>query len=124
MTKNERIQYLRELKEIMEKNAKTNKIYATVKTVSRSGMSRTICFYYVSKDGYIYNLNYKISKILGYKLTDNGVRVGGCGMDMIFHCLYVVNRYAVSYGIVRQSKNKNKGDLYYNGLVNTNYFSL
>lgn len=112
---------LKELKEIT-KHLKDKKIIASVEHVSSSGMSRIISFHYVDKrNNYLYNLNYKISKILGYTLTDKGVRVGGCGMDMIFHCLYSINSLALHYGVIRPSKNHSKHDLQYCGLVNTSY---
>ena len=119
--KNERIELLKEIKESLKKYAINNTLITTVKSVSKTGMSRVISFNYIAKDGYIFNLNYKISKILGYKLTDEGVRVYGCGMDMIFNTLYNLNAYALDYGIIKPSKSKNKHELLYNGIVNTRY---
>lgn len=117
----EKIGLLKELKEIT-KHLKDKKIIASVYSVSNSGMSRVITFNYVNKkNGYMYNLDYKISKILGYTLTDHGIRVYGCGMDMIFHCLYNINSYAIKYKIIKKSKNKDMHDLQYYGLVNTHY---
>ena len=113
----ERIEILKELK----KDLKNKKIIATVKSVSRSGMSRIITFNYYNKKHYLYNIDYKISKLLNYRLTDHGVSVGGCGMDMIFHVLYSINSLAINYGVIKKSAKKSKHDLYYNGLVNTNY---
>lgn len=71
-------------------NAKT---VASVKHVSASGMMRVISFtgYYVSKGKlYSINLTHYIEAINGYTIDRNtyGVRVGGCGMDMIFNTLY------------------------------------
>lgn len=120
---NERIQLLKEIKESM-KNSINGKILATVKSVSSSGMSRNVSFHYITKEGLIFNFNYKISKILGYRLTDKGVRIGGCGMDVIFNTLYNLNAYAVEYGIIKPSKNKSKHDLYYDGIVDTNYMYI
>lgn len=121
--KNEQRELLKEIKESM-KNSINGKVLASVKSVSSSGMSRVINFYYISKEGYIFNLNYKIAKVLNYRLMDKGVRVYGCGMDMIFNTLYNLNILAVEHKIIKQSKNKSKRDLYYNGIVNTSYMYL
>lgn len=93
----------------------------SITSISQSGMSRTANFYYLSKNGYIYNLNYKIAKILGYKMTNKGVRIFGCGLDVIFNTLYNLNLYALEYGIIKKSKNKSEKELRYNGIVNTRY---
>lgn len=113
----ERIEILKELK----KDLKNKRIIATVKSVSRSGMSRVISFNYYSKNHYLYNINYKISKLLNYRLTDHGVSVGGCGMDMIFHVLYSINALAINYRVIKKSAKKSMHDLHYNGIVNINY---
>lgn len=60
---------------------------ATIKSVAKSGMSRVISFYYISKNKDLHNLDFLISLIAGNKLKDNGVFVKGCGMDMIFATL-------------------------------------
>lgn len=118
-TKNEKIEILRELK----RDLKNKKILASVSYVSPSGMSRRIKFFYMGKNGYIYNISYKIAQVLEYRYNynDNALVVGGCGMDMIFYCLYNLNSYAIRYGIVKKSKNKSQHDLHYNGLVDTHY---
>jgi hypothetical protein len=77
---------------------KDGEMYAQVMSVSRSGMSRKICFYYV-KDNQIQRATPQVAWLCGAVkvgvylqgnkyLTDEGLRVGGCGMDMIFHTLY------------------------------------
>lgn len=119
----ERMELLKELKEILKDNV-SDRLICSVKKVSSSGMSRVVSFNYMCKNGYIYNLNYKISKILGYTLTDDGVRIQGCGMDVIFNSLYNINCYALDYGIIRPSKNKTEKELRYNGLVNTKYLYI
>jgi hypothetical protein len=74
------------------------RMYATVKSVSRSGMSRRIAFYYVEND-YIVNCTAQVGWLTGwvdfqeYKqgkrwLNQEGLYVSGCGMDMVFHTLY------------------------------------
>lgn len=77
---------------------KDGKIYAQIMSVSKSGMSRKICFYYVKNDR-IERATPQVAWLCGAVtpgvylqggkyLTDAGLRVGGCGMDMIFHTLY------------------------------------
>ena len=115
------IQELRDLKRLL-KSCKNNKVIATVKHVSKSGMSRIISFSIQDKKtGFLYSLNYSFSKILGYTLTNDGLRVGGCGMNMIFHCLYCVNSSAFYNKVIRVTKNKTRHDLLYSGLVDTSY---
>lgn len=64
-------------------------IYARVESVARSGMSRCISLSIVDK-GEILNLNYTIfAKIYGDSKGKYGVvRIGGCGMDMLFEATY------------------------------------
>ena len=56
--------------------------------VSKSGMTRHIGVRLL-KDGYPYNYTYLVAKALGWKTSDRyeGVKVGGCGMDMGFHLI-------------------------------------
>jgi hypothetical protein len=84
-------------------------VYAHVESVSNSGMSRRILFYRIESDTYndeAKNINYHIENITcevawltewikqgevkqgGKWISEAGFRVGGCGMDMIFHTLY------------------------------------
>jgi len=90
------------------------KIYATVNSVSRSGMSRRISFYMVDenikddpstdegyiRETYIKRVTREVAWLTGWVpvgehksrgkyMVDSGLWVGGCGMDMIFHTLYV-----------------------------------
>lgn len=59
------------------------KVYAIVRSVSRSGMQRTFDFYVFIK-GEAYLLNRLVSILGGYRLRLNRgeVVVKGCGMDM------------------------------------------
>ena len=67
---------------------KANRIWATVHTVSKSGMSRTISLYIVDK-GNIVCLDWAFGKIYGDSITkDREVRINGCGMDMLFEANY------------------------------------
>jgi len=64
-------------------------IYAQVNTVSRSGMSRTISLF-IKHKGEIINLNSTpFWKLYGdSRNSDHQVRIGGCGMDMLFEASY------------------------------------
>lgn len=70
-------------------------IYTVLRSVSSSGMSRTISLK-VAKEGKILDLTYYASILLGWTLVEvNGsraLRVGGCGMDMGFHTVYTLSR--------------------------------
>ena len=76
------------------KTIRKSKIYATVKSVSRSGMSRRIEFYVV-REGEIIRIGWYLSRVNGYKYDANvGMQVNGCGMDMIFHVISNFNYFA------------------------------
>lgn len=67
-------------------------VYATVRTVSRSGMSRRIDLYTIAADAgrdggqpWLAYLSGLAAAVLGWPCNDDGVRVDGCGMDMRFH---------------------------------------
>jgi len=66
-------------------------VYTVLRSVSSSGMSRTMSLKVV-KDGKILDLTYYAATVLDYPLVEvNGsraIRVGGCGMDMGFHVVY------------------------------------
>lgn len=102
-------------------------VYAKVNNVSRSGMSRNISLYIIegktAKDDVYVNprmidISYHAAKALewGYKEGYNGgIRVSGCGMDMLFHTVYSLS-YVMGYGALDQSgsadKNINKEGYY------------
>lgn len=62
-------------------------IYACIKHVARSGMSRRMDFYLVGSDRRLVRVSWELSRILGWPLSDRGLRVDGCGMDMGFHTI-------------------------------------
>lgn len=85
---------------------KQGKVYAKVDSVSRSGMSRKISFYRV-KYNEIENITPNIAWLCGAVtpgkieqgnkfIVDEGLKVSGCGMDMIFHTLYSCMPYSQS----------------------------
>ena len=121
MKKNDVLLALKQLKEIMQR-CKDKRCYAIVRRVSSSGMSRTVHFAAIDKKGNYYNIDNMIHRITGYKYDNfDGLRVGGCGMDMIFNTLYIVNSYALQYGIVKKTKKKDKHYQQYHGVINTSY---
>jgi hypothetical protein len=84
-------------------------IYFVVTHVSKSGMQRSIEFYIPCFDkvwdtsrnkgfgGYtrrlaISRITWEMSRVLGYRIDqkNGGIIVGGCGMDMGFHCVYTL----------------------------------
>lgn len=80
------------------KALKEQRIVVSIPHVSSSGMSRIIRFReihkYKSGNKYryaIYQFDWFFEQ-LGYCYDKNwdGIRVGGCGMDMVFHTLYSV----------------------------------
>ena len=88
------VAYLREIL------APGSHVYATVRTVSRSGMSRRIDLYAIRpgtpqyRDGHpwLARLSYYAAAALGWPCNDDGVRVDGCGMDMRFHLVYCLSQ--------------------------------
>ena len=95
----------KEMKSVLQ-TIKQGKIYAKVNSVSRSGMSRKISFYRVEK-GEIKDVTTQVAWLSGHatpgKLSergkyfiDEGLRVSGCGMDMIFNTLYNCMPYSQS----------------------------
>lgn len=117
-----KLEALNQLKKVMLK-CKDKKCFAIVKSVSSSGMSRVIHFVAITKNGGIYNLDGMIHNITGdnFDRNYNGLRVYGCGMDMIFNTLYNVNSYARIYNVIKTSKKRSAHDIQYNGLINTSY---
>lgn len=121
-TNQKKLEALNQLKNVMLK-CKDKKCFVIVESVSSSGMSRVIHFVAITKNGDIYNLDGMIHNITGdnFDRNYNGLRVYGCGMDMIFNTLYSINSYARIYNVVKTSKKRSAHDIQYNGIINTNY---
>ena len=73
------------------KAVKERRLFCVVNKVSASGMSRTLSFYEHTvnerNEGCILNFFYLL-KGLGYRVSRthcNGIIIGGCGMDMVWH---------------------------------------
>ena len=75
-------------------------VYGIVRHVSSSGMSRDIDLYIIQDNQLVYLTGYA-STVLDYPMAKNrGMKVGGCGMDMVFHCVS-----SIAYAIGREYKN-------------------
>lgn len=84
-------QALEQLSNIFNSTPWDDSVYAVLRHVSSSGMSRNIDFYVIrdNQPRYITGL---IAQALDYKLSKNGgLTVGGCGMDMGFHVIYTLS---------------------------------
>ena len=87
MTKKEKEKEQKEAYEVL-KQYHGQQLAASVKSVSRSGMSRKIEFYAPNFD----RIGYYIAKLLDYPYyPGKGIKVDGCGMDMIFSVLSDLN---------------------------------
>lgn len=82
-------------------------VFAKVNKVSASGMSRNVGLYIVI-DGNIKDISYWAAAALEWPHKDGyngGVRVGGVGMDMLFHTVYSLS-YAMGYGSLNQNNHE------------------
>lgn len=64
-----------------------SKVYTVLRHVSRSGMSRRIDLYTIV-DGEMQYLSHAAAVVMGDPRPNDGIKVGGCGMDMGFHLVY------------------------------------
>lgn len=68
-------------------------VHGIIRSVSRSGMSRRIDFYKLVDGDRIYLTGLMVDVGIGHQSykdwqQSRGMRVDGCGMDMIFACVY------------------------------------
>jgi hypothetical protein len=91
-----RQQIIANLRGILEKN-NTRTVYVSLRSCSSSGMSRVLRLYVVD-DGCIRDITYQACVITGYTQTDDGLRIGGCGMDMGFAAVYDLSRSVFAGG--------------------------
>lgn len=68
-------------------------LYTTVTHVARSGMSRSIKVFVMEKNTPV-DRSWAVARVCGYRVNQKhgGVTIGGCGMDMGFHLVYVLSR--------------------------------
>lgn len=79
-----RLQSIEKVKALLEG---VETVYGIVRHVSTSGTNRDIDLYVILDNRPVYLTGYA-SAILGYPMAKNrGMKVGGCGMDMVFHCV-------------------------------------
>jgi len=100
-SKEEKQESLDKLKEWIKKG---DTLHTTVRHVSRSGMMRYITTRHLKtpehlansqkREVRISNYDYHIARVLDLPEAPNyqGVKVGGCGMDMGFHLVYCLSR--------------------------------
>lgn len=93
---------------------KDGRILYDVRSVSRSGMSRTISitscerYRYDGKVGYSYRQYAMMLEVLGYKRVDSSrfdaIRVHGCGMNMVFYTNYCIMRTLRDLGFISKQE--------------------
>lgn len=67
-------------------------VYGIIRHVSASGMNRDIDLYVIKDNQPVYLTGYA-STVLDYPMSKTqGMKVGGCGMDMVFHCVSSIAR--------------------------------
>jgi len=96
-SKEEKQESLERLKEWIKKG---DTLHTTVRHVSRSGMMRYITTRQLKKSDHpdvevqVSNYDYHVARVLDLPEAPNyqGVKVGGCGMDMGFHLIYTLSR--------------------------------
>jgi phage terminase large subunit GpA-like protein len=90
-TKSERAEAIERLRDWLKPG---DTIHCVLRHVSRSGMSRVIDFKKIEANGEVSTLGWNIAKALEMPFDRNreGVKVGGCGMDMGFHIVYNLAR--------------------------------
>jgi hypothetical protein len=97
VSKVSKVEYEKEKAELRELIKPGDTLYTILRSVSRSGMSRTISVVYITKDGETRQLDYSTHILTGLPLAKgDGVKIGGCGMDMGFAIVYDLSR--VLYG--------------------------
>ena len=96
-SKSEKQEALEKLKSWIKKG---DTLHTTVRHVSRSGMMRHISVRHLKatdnpeRPVNISNYDYHIARVLDLPEAPNyqGVKIGGCGMDMGFHLVYSLSR--------------------------------
>jgi hypothetical protein len=81
---------IEELKTILKPG---DEVYTQLNHVSKSGMERAISVKII-RDNQIQNISYLTSLATEFKLHNKyeGIKIGGCGMDMGFHLVYNLGR--------------------------------
>ena len=72
----------------------TTTLIINMTKVSSSGMTRRMKVYLVNKNsGRLQNITYWIADLTGINENDDGLKVGGCGMDMTFWLADYITSY-------------------------------
>ena len=84
------------------KATKEQRIICSIDSVSHSGMSRTLKFLEMPKNGgYLYDFYYLFNKLGFSKVRDSDCfRITGGGMDMVFHTHYTIIHNLQSMGFI------------------------
>lgn len=84
-------------------------VYTSVKSVAKSGMSRTMTLHIV-QDGRICGITYSAAVVLGeVQQKDDSIRIHGCGMDMGFEVVYRLSRRLFPDGFKPRDAGKEYG---------------
>ena len=84
------------------KATKERRVICSIGSVSKSGMSRTMKFMEMPKNGgYLLNF-YQLFDILGHQKINESdyFRINGCGMDMVFNTNYNIIHNLQSLGFI------------------------
>lgn len=83
------------------KAIKETRMICSIGKVSSSGMSRTLKFLEMPKNGGYLSNFYMLFDILGHTKVNNSdyFRIGGCGMDMVFATNYNIVRTLFNFGL-------------------------
>ena len=84
------------------KATRERRVICSIGSVSKSGMSRTMKFLEMPKNGgYLLNF-YRLFDILGHQKISNSdyFRINGCGMDMVFNTNYNIIHNLQSLGFI------------------------
>jgi len=89
-------------------------VYGIVRHVANSGMSRIISFHIIN-DGRIININGLLHDLLGESIAKNytGLKISGCGMDMLFNTVYRFSSLIMPDGFIRDDGTKESNGGYY-----------
>jgi len=114
----ERDEFIAKLRETLKPG---DTLYTVLRSVSRSGMSRVIDVYHFTTgdDGKLSKswLSYWIAKACGLSFQrgecrkPEGIKIGGCGMDMGFHIVHTLARtlYPDGFGVELIYPNGSRG---------------
>ena len=90
----------------------SGRMLCRVHSVSKSGMSRVFSYHSfelyskpmpAGRRGY-YRQYYSFLQAMGHTMTDSGIRVSGCGMDMNFSTCYNIAHHLESMGIISRRR--------------------